>query len=430
METKSKTFVRELEVSAKILNDVSSRVRNLADLVEKIKEHKGKDITDLLEVILSGAIHLNCSDIHFEPTKEDVLMRVRIDGALHEATNFERKTYSLITSRIKLLASMKLNITEKPQDGRFSVKMNTPVEIRVSSLPVEDGETLVLRILNPKSLIELEELGMREALLKTVEREIKKPNGMILVSGPTGSGKTTTLYAILNKIKRPEIKIITIEDPIEYKIEGIIQTQVDPKRGYDFSNGLRAIVRQDPDVILVGEIRDPETASIALQAALTGHLVLSTIHTNDAAGIIERLLSLGEKLMNIAPAINISIAQRLVRRICPFCTIFREPNEEELEKIISGLQRINYKVQKIEKIPAPKGCRECNFSGYRGRVGIFEAFVVDEEMEKFIIKGPSIPEVREMAIKKGMVPLYQDGLLKVIGGITTLSEVERVSKED
>jgi type II secretory ATPase GspE/PulE/Tfp pilus assembly ATPase PilB-like protein len=278
-------------------------------------------------------------------------------------------------------------------------------------------------------LISLEELGLREDLLKIFKREIKKPNGMIIITGPTGSGKTTTLYAILKEIQNPEIKIITIEDPIEYHLEGITQTQVDPKAGYDFANGLRAIVRQDPDVILVGEIRDFETAQIAIQAALTGHLVLTTLHTNDAAGTVARLVALGEKPVNIAPAINMAVAQRLVRKVCKKCSVLEKPSKEEFEKIREGLKNLNVKIPKDLKIKKARGCEDCNFTGYRGRTGIFETFLVDDEMEKFILTSPSISALKEMAQKKGMVTMYQDGILKVIEKVTTLQEVERVVGE-
>jgi type II secretory ATPase GspE/PulE/Tfp pilus assembly ATPase PilB-like protein len=308
------------------------------------------------------------------------------------------------------------------------------IEIRASTLPAEFGESIVLRILNPKNLIDMEALGLRKDLLNIFNQEIKKPNGMIIVTGPTGSGKTTTLYAFLKKIQNPEIKIITIEDPIEYHLEGISQTQVNPGKGYDFVNGLKAIVRQDPDVILVGEIRDLETASIALQAALTGHLVFTTLHTNDAAGTIARLQALGEKPVNIAPAINLAIAQRLVRKVCQKCSKMEKPPRQILNKFKKELRGISkeIKIPKLNgesEIPKAIGCQDCNFTGYRERIGMFEAFLIDDEMEKFILTSPSIAALREGAIKKGMVTMKQDGLIKVLEGITTIEEVERVTGE-
>jgi type II secretory ATPase GspE/PulE/Tfp pilus assembly ATPase PilB-like protein len=257
---------------------------------------------------------------------------------------------------------------------------------------------------------------------------------MILVTGPTGSGKTTTLYAVLKKLNKPEVKIITIEDPIEYHLEGISQTQVDSKKGYDFAKGLRSIMRQDPDVVLVGEIRDFETAKIGLQAALTGHLVLSTLHTNDAAGTIARLQALGEKPNNIAPAINMAIAQRLVRKVCKKCAEFKKISPEDLKKTKKALKGLSKEIKIPElttstKIAQTKGCKECNSSGYKGRIGIFEFFLNDTDMEKFILTSPSISSMRELAIKKGMVLMRQDGFIKVLEGTTTIEEIERVAAE-
>lgn len=406
-------------------------IKNIPELKKRIEENLTESTTKLLEIILGGSISLDASDIHIEPEEKRAKIRLRIDGILHDLTFLDLKIYQSILSRIKLVSGLKLNISDQPQDGRFSVKKGEIlIEIRTSTLPAEYGEAVVMRILNPKSLISLEELGLRKEYLEIFKKEIAKPNGMIIVTGPTGSGKTTTLYAILKKIQNPGIKIITLEDPIEYHLEGISQTQVDPKVGYDFANGLRAILRQDPDVILVGEIRDLETASIALQAALTGHLVLSTLHTNDAAGTIARLVALGEKPVNIAPALNMVVAQRLVRKVCKNCVKFEKPSENLLKKIKKSFEKIKIDLPKIEKIPKAVGCQECNFTGYKGRSGIFELFLVDEEMEKFILTFPSIAALKEKAIEKGMIPMYQDGLLKVIEGETTIEEVERVATEE
>ncbi len=408
--------------------ELEEKIKNLSQYKEELEKVLFKETTLVCQTLMGGAIMLKSSDVHLEPKKDFAQLRVRLDGILHDVINFDLKVYKLLLSRLKLMAGLKLNITDKPQDGRFSILVDREIEVRVSSLPSEYGETIVMRLLDPKSLLNLEDLGLRKDLLETLEREIKKPNGMIIVTGPTGSGKTTTLYAILRKLKSPEIKIITIEDPIEYKLEGIVQTQVNPKKGYDFANGLRAIVRQDPDVILVGEIRDLETATIALQAALTGHLVLTTLHTNDAAGTVARLIALGEKPVNIAPALNLAIAQRLVRKVCQKCKKMEIPTEKEREKIEKAFEIIGKKVPPFEKIPKSVGCNECNHTGYRGRLGIYEFFLVDEEMENFILKQPSIAEMRKKAIEKGMLPMYQDGLLKVLEGITTIEEVERVAE--
>jgi len=428
----------EVKISPTILT-ITQKIKNVSAFKEKVEEFLEKSVSELSEVILGGAINLEASDIHVEPKEKETKIRIRIDGILQDVTKFEREIFEGILNRIKLLSGIKLNITDRPQDGRFSIAMEPsttigggPIEVRVSTLPSEYGETLVLRILNPKTLIKLEALGLRKDLLETFEREIKKPNGMIIVTGPTGSGKTTTLYAFLKRVQKPEIKIITIEDPIEYHLEGISQTQVDPKKGYDFASGLKSIMRQDPDVILVGEIRDLETAEIALQAALTGHLVFATLHTNDAAGTVARLTSLGAKPSNIGPAINMAIAQRLVREICKKCGKLEKVPHQILNKLKQGLRGVpkEVRVPRLNeglKAPQPKGCRDCNFTGYRGRTGIFEAFLVDEGMEKFILQNPSISVIKKEVIEKGMVTMQQDGMLKVLNGVTTIEEVERIT---
>lgn len=421
----------EMTISPTILSEIRKEIKNIPDLKKKIEEVLSKRVTEFLEIVLGGAIILEASDIHIEPEEERIKLRARIDGILQDIIFLNPKIYPALLSRIKLLSGIKLNITDRPQDGRFSVLMEkVPIEVRSSTLPAEHGESIVLRILNPKSLIELEALGLRKDLLEIFKREIKKPNGMIIVTGPTGSGKTTTLYALLKKIQKPEIKIITIEDPIEYHLEGISQTQVAPEKGYDFANGLKSIVRQDPDVILVGEIRDFETAKIALQAALTGHLVLTTLHTNDAAGTISRLQALGEKPVNIAPAINMAIAQRLVRKVCQKCVKWEVSSPSILKKIEKDLKEIPKEIKLPEfkgRVPKAVGCEDCNFTGYRGRIGIFEVLLVDPEMEKFILSEPSISALKEKAIEKGMITMYQDGLIKVLEGITTIDEVERIT---
>ncbi len=425
-------ITKQTKISSETLSETQT-IKNVSEFKKKIENYLTANVTELLELILGGAIHLRGSDIHFEPQKEKTKLRIRIDGILHDVLTIENSLYRKILSRIKLLSGIKLNITDRPQDGRFSIliKENT-IEVRASTLPSEYGETTVLRLLNPKDLISIKELGLRNDLLDTFLEQIKKPNGMIIVTGPTGSGKTTTLYAFLKEIQKPEIKIITIEDPIEYHLKGISQTQVAPQKGYDFASGLRSIVRQDPDVILVGEIRDLETAEISLQAALTGHLVFSTLHTNDAAGTVTRLISLGAKPFNIAPALNLAIAQRLVRKVCNKCKTFRNANEDELSKFRKNLKKLpkNVNIPEIKKglkIPVAKGCSECNFTGYKGRMGIFEAFLVDSELESFILTSPPVSALREKAIKKGMVTMYQDGLIKVLEGKTTIEEIERVT---
>lgn len=433
----------EVAISPILLEEVKKEIKNIPQLQKKIEEFLTKSTTELVGVILAGAIGLKVSDVHIEPEEEKTRLRMRVDGVLHDILDLNLKTYHSLLSRIKLLSKLKLNITNRPQDGRFTILIGeTIIEIRTSTLPAEWGETIVMRTLNPENLIEIEALGLRKDLAEILNKEIKKPNGMLIVTGPTGSGKTTTLYAILKRINSPEIKIITIEDPVEYHLEGLSQTQVDPVRGYTFANGLRALMRQDPDVILVGEMRDLETAEIACQAALTGHLVFSTLHTNDAAGAIARLVDLGVRPVTIAPALNMVIAQRLPRKVCKECVKFVPPSNEELQKIKNSLEKVPNQIKRNFswwslrggfaseiKIPKAVGCENCNFTGYRGRIGIYETFLVDDEMEKFILASPSIVDMRELAIKKGMVLMAQDGLIKVLEGVTTIEEVERVAGE-
>lgn len=426
----------EIQISQEKADKIQKEIQNVSDFKKRIEEFLTASATELLEAILGGAIALDASDVHIEAEEKIAKLRVRIDGVLNDVMTLERKVYQTLLSRIKLLSGLKLNIADRPQDGRFTILMREIIiEIRGSTLPAEYGEAIVMRLLNPKSLIEMKALGLRKDLVETFDREIKRPNGMIIVTGPTGSGKTTTLYAVLKKINNPEIKIITIEDPVEYHLEGLSQTQVDPTKGYTFASGLRSVMRQDPDVILVGEIRDLETAEIACQSALTGHLVFSTLHTNDAAGAVARLVDLGVRPISIAPALNMIVAQRLPRKVCKKCVQLVVPSPIDLKKIQEGLKGVSKKILPRSffnpnlKIPQAKGCEYCNSTGYRGRIGIYETFLVDDDMERFILTSPSIVDMRELAIKKGMVLMHQDGLIKVLEGITTLEEVERITGE-
>ncbi|MCK5044224.1 type II/IV secretion system protein [Candidatus Parcubacteria bacterium] len=420
----------EIKISPEILDQIKKSIKSLSDLGKKIKESSFRNTTEVLEIILASLIILEASDVHIEPEEEKTKIRARIDGMLHRVTFIENSLYSALASRIKLISGIKLNIKNRPQDGRFSIDVEEgqTIEIRSSTLPSEHGESIVMRVLNPKNLISIEELGLREDLLQIFNKQAKKPNGMIIITGPTGSGKTTTLYAFLKKAQSPEIKIITIEDPIEYHLSGISQTQTAPEQGYDFASGLKSLMRQDPDIILVGEIRDAETARITIQAALTGHFVLTTLHTNDTAGTIARLITLGASPSNIGPALNMVVAQRLVRKVCQKCGGLKAPSLEEKKKIKKGLAKIpaNVKIPKITQIPEVKGCKYCNKSGYRGRVAISEALIMDAKMEKFILTNTSISAFKEEAVKQGMTTVYQDGLIKVLNGITTIEEIERV----
>ncbi|MBM3257795.1 MAG: type II/IV secretion system protein [Candidatus Nealsonbacteria bacterium] len=435
MEENFKDSTKGLRISSEKNSEFKKNIKNISDLKTEIEKATVQDVSELIETMMVGAINLGASDVHVEPEQERAKIRTRVDGILQDVSVIEYEAYESLLSRTKLISGIKFNISDRPQDGRFSILLeDLSIEIRTSTLPAEHGESIVMRILNPKSLVDLETLGLRKDLLELFKKEISKPNGMIIVTGPTGSGKTTTLYAFLKKINKPEIKIITIEDPIEYHISGISQTQVNPSKGYDFASGLQSIVRQDPDVILVGEIRDPKTCQIALQAALTGHLVFSTLHTNDAAGTVARLTSLEGALANIGPAVNMAIAQRLVRKVCKKCNKLISASPKVLDKLKNELKSLPKTVKipslnKDLKIPRAKGCKECNFTGFKGRLGIFEAILIDDEMERFILDNPSIAAFREQAIRKGMIPMRQDGLIKVLEGQTTIEEVERVSNE-
>lgn len=424
-----------IEIKGGELSGLESRIGNISDIKNQAKN---VSTTDLLEVIVAGALKTGASDIHLEAESGGVRIRYRLDGLLHDIMKIDEPSYKRALNRIKVLSKMKINIHNVPQDGRITIRMEpVSIEIRVSVLPSEFGETIVMRLLDPRTIKKsLEELGMREDMLKDVKEVLKKPTGAILTTGPTGSGKTTMLYAFVTYLNSPETKVVTIEDPIEYQIEGISQTQVDAHKGYTFASGLRAIVRQDPDIILVGEIRDSETADIALQAALTGHLVLSTIHTNDAAGTIPRLIDLGIRPQIIAPAINMAMAQRLVRKLCPSCKKTRKITEAELKKVKEALESIsksrNIDMSKYPKLDTglelgiPGKCKECNESGYKGRIGVFEAFSMSREVERLILKTPAISEVRDLAVAEGMVTMLQDAYLKLINGVTSLEEIERV----
>lgn len=437
-----KTEAGVLDISDEALEKLSGKFGSIADVGKAIEESlKSKDIhrvSRIFEIMLGGAISLGVSDIHTDPQEEEVRLRYRLDGILQDVTYLDHKTYHLLISRIKLLSGLKLNVTADTQDGRFSIKIkDIDVEIRTSVLPGPYGEAAVLRILNPKSIsVPLEDLGIEPRLLEILLKEVRRPNGMILNTGPTGSGKTTTLYALLRKIYNPEIKIITIEDPIEYHIKGISQTQVDPKTNYTFLSGLRAALRQDPDVIMIGEIRDGETARIAVNSALTGHLVLSTLHTNTAAGAIPRLIDLKVDPKVLNSALNIAIAQRLVRKLCTYCKIEYTPTERELRILNRALASAKEKRpdEKLDfdttKIWDAKGCEKCSNTGYKGRLGVYEAVRMTQKIEEILSNNPNEREIQEAAKDQGIFDMREDGIIKVLKGITSISELERVIELD
>lgn len=423
-----KEITGRIKISKTVLEKLRKEIKNLEDIKKQIDCLPASQATDIIEALLAGALKTNASDIHLETKESQVNVRYRLDGVLEEAVFLSLKTYQLALNRIKLLAGLKLNIHDISQDGRFTISLNgQDIEVRVSCLPSAYGENIVMRVLNPSMIsLCLKDLGFQPEHLKIIQKEIKKTNGLIIATGPTGSGKTTTLYACLKTANQPGIKIVTLEDPIEYHLEGITQTQVETEKGYTFANGLRAILRQDPDVMLVGEIRDQETAETALQASLTGHLVFSTLHTNDAAGALPRLIELGAKAPILASGLNLIMAQRLARKLCLKCRQAINPSAEQIKEIKKVL--VGLKIE-IKKIYRANGCSQCSQTGYQGRIGIFEMISIDEEAEKLIGSSPSHTQVSAFMRKKGILFMKQDVLLKALEGITSLEEVERVVGE-
>ncbi len=429
-----KTRGGAIDISNEQIDELKKSIAHIEDvqklITKLIGETKGYRISNLLEIILSGALALGASDIHIEPEENTVQIRYRLDGVLVVVTEIESKVYQLLLSRIKLLSGMKLNVTGS-QDGRFSIIVtNSEIEIRSSILPSNYAESIVMRVLNPNSIsVPLEALGIPPKLLNILLKEINKPEGMILTTGPTGSGKTTTLYAFLRKVYTPDIKVITIEDPVEYHLPGIVQTQTSEEKNYTFLEGLRSALRQDPDVIMVGEIRDEETAAIAVNAALTGHLVFSTLHTNSAAGTFPRLIDLKVNPKIITSALSVAMAQRLVRKLCPVC---KKPVPLEgatrtlIEKIVGSISDPSDKPAVPTSIFEPVGCDKCNNTGYKGRIGLYEAILRSEAIEKVVNEDPSDREIRAAAAAQNILTMRQDGITKIINGVTSIAEVERV----
>ncbi|MBI2099291.1 type II/IV secretion system protein [Candidatus Uhrbacteria bacterium] len=408
----------------------------LKDVKEFAARIKGANVTDLVTMTIASALKAGASDIHIEAEEKQIVFRFRLDGALTDIASVSHERWREIISRIKLLSGLKINITTAPQDGRFTIFLtNDKVDVRVSAIPTSFGESVVMRLLRSAVQgLSFEDLGIRGKAFLQLQKEISRPNGMIITTGPTGSGKTTTLYAILNKLKNPEIKIITLEDPVEYKLEGINQSQIDASKEYTFAKGLRSILRQDPDIIMVGEIRDLETADTAIQAALTGHLVISTLHTNDAAGAIPRFLSMGTKPFLLAPALNAVIGQRLVRKICSACAVEDKLDEETLKRVVETLKKIPPQAEikinlKNLKFFKGGGCSECHGTGYKGRIGIYEVLAMNKQIEQVILGGEiSEYKMREIASEHGMVTMAADGLLKALDKITSVEEVFSVAE--
>ncbi len=417
----------------------------LTDTTDLRKLSAELPIVRVVDTMLEQAFFEGASDVHIEPEEKQTLVRYRIDGLLSNIMTLPKKAHTALVARIKVLANLKVDEHRLPQDGRFKiVNKKTKISLRVSIIPASYGEKIVMRLLNETAkVLTLEQLGLQPKSLQLVKQNIKKPHGMILVTGPTGSGKTTTLYTLLNILNVPKVNISTIEDPIEYHIEHVNQSQVNPKIGYTFASGLRAFLRQDPDIIMVGEIRDNETAGISIHAALTGHLVLSTLHTNDALTALPRLLEMDVESFLISSTTNLIIAQRLVRKICPDCvySYYLERKELEQLKSLMNTERVMEMFKKEKIISAKeksferllfykgKGCSQCGKSGYKGRIGIYETLDITPALAKLISQNAPEDQLREQADKQGMMPMIEDGFIKAKNGMTTLEEVLRVTKE-
>ena len=454
----------------KVLDEESDAEKADEDLdVSEEDVAEDSPIAQTVNLIIEYAIKSGASDIHIEPREEHVVVRYRIDGILKEANKLPKKVHGALVSRIKILSNLKIDERRAPQDGRFKIQIGEGVyALRVSTLPINEGEKVVMRVLNESSkALTLEELGYWGRALATVNNAIVQPHGMILVTGPTGSGKSTSLYSTLSILNRPSINISTIEDPIEYKIQGANQTQVNPKAGMTFVNGLRALLRQDPNIIMVGEIRDSETAGLAVQAALTGHLVFATLHTNNAATCLPRLLDMGIEPFLIASTVRAIIGQRLVRRLCVDCRETFEPTEAELKQIdkifhtsepetmkliheleeealAGGIGKANTsktnkassaalstsetKIVRLWK-PHAKGCEACNHTGYKGRIGIYEVLGNSENIQKLIVAGATSDEIQRQSIAESMITMQLDGFIKGLRGQTSVEEILRVTSE-
>jgi type IV pilus assembly protein PilB len=429
------------KVVGEALKDIQTKEEVELKPAKEAKQEKNEVIEDapiikIVDVILTNAIEANASDIHIEPSEKDVRVRYRIDGILHTSLMLPKSVHAAIISRIKILSNLKIDESRLPQDGRFHMEVGKKaVDLRVSILPLIYGEKIVMRILDKSTNAPtLEQLGIRSIALRWVKENLKKTHGIFLITGPTGSGKSTTLYSILSILNTTTVNIITLEDPVEYFIEGINQSQINPDIGLTFASGLRSILRQDPNVVMVGEVRDKETAEIAVHAALTGHLLFSTLHTNNSIGAMPRLIDMGIESFLLVASINVIAAQRLVRKICPDCrheTELTKPVEEEIKKSLVGIpeeyfEGLNKKEIKIYK---GDGCEKCGHTGYIGRYGIFEILPVTTEIQDLVLSKASPHKLYEEAAKLGMITMKQDGMLKVMRGETTIDEVMRVTTE-
>lgn len=424
-----------IEITKEQLDMMRSQVTDFGRLNAMINEEK--NMTNVFALMVAGAMESGASDIHIETGEKEIILRFRLDGLLQQAAALKKELWDRLDSRIKTIAGLKINVTDVPQDGRITIYLgkDDKLDLRVSTLPTAFGESIVMRLLTSKAVaLTFDDLGLRGKSYDDLLKATDKTTGMIITTGPTGSGKTTTLYAILRKLNDGESKLLTLEDPIEYRIQGVSQSQIDHSKGFSFASGLRSLMRQDPDVIMVGEMRDLETAEVGIEAALTGHKVLSTIHTNDAAGAVPRFLSMGVKPFLLAPALNGVIGQRLVRRVHDACKVKATPEPALIataQKYIDNLpENSGYAKVDLSKHEwvRGQGCEICKHVGYKGRVGIYEIFAMNEEFEKMILKGDvSTYDMAATANKSGMITMIQDGILKAMDGMTTLDEVFRVA---
>lgn len=430
-------FAIEEQYAQSLSTEVTAALREAG--VKQVKEEKvGGPLTSeapvskIVSQLLEYGVKSNASDCHVEPLEDKTRVRFRIDGILYEKLILPKKVHDAVISRIKILSGMKIDEKRVPQDGRFNFKTSgQEVDLRVSTLPTSNGEKVVMRLLRKTGGVPvLTDLGLRGTALKNLETQLLRPHGIILVTGPTGSGKTTTLYSVLTKINSVRVNILTLEDPIEYKLAGINQVQVNPQAGLNFATGLRSFLRQDPNIIMVGEIRDTETADLAIQAALTGHLVFSTLHTNNAAGALPRLLDMGAESYLVSSTVTSIVGQRVVRKIDKNCKEEFEPPKEIIDELRKNLGSL-YPSQdsKIMKLSRGKGCNLCSHTGYLGRMGIFEVLVVSEKIGRIILERATTSALENEAVSEGMITMKQDGYLKVLEGITTIEEVLRVAQE-
>jgi type IV pilus assembly protein PilB len=436
-----RTFKKEVTVAlSELEKEMTAEVKERPKTAEEIvKLAEEAPISKVVAVILRHAVDGNASDIHIEPGKEKMRVRFRLLGELYSSLLLPMRIHPAVVARIKILSNLKLDETRIPQDGRFSAKIEgRDIDFRVSTFPTTLGEKVAIRVLDPRvGLKKFEELGLSGRNYEVIKSEIQRPWGMILATGPTGSGKTTTLYAILQLLNREGVNIVTLEDPVEYFIEGINQSQIRPELGYDFATGLRSILRQDPDIIMVGEIRDEESAGLAIHAALTGHIVLSTLHTTNAIGVIPRLIDMGIKPYLIPPTLRIALAQRLVRRLCENCKRKVKAKKEVVDLILKEVEEMperekkeaESKIKKPIYVYEPVGCPKCNRTGFSGRIAVFEVLAMTDRLAEIILKEPTELKLKEEAKRQGMITMMQDGILKVLDGITTIEEVIRVAEE-